>query len=78
MTPQNQPWLVPNGLKYGGSIAAASVTGSTKDATALPQVAPHVVHPAAGFLSPEAPGFWFAVVAAVTVGCMAYSTSHKG
>jgi hypothetical protein len=68
-------WLVDPGRKYGASIAAPQK--ATPDATATTELAPVPVHGAGGLLNPNHPMFWFGVIAAGAVGCMAYSTIVK-
>lgn len=69
-------WLATPSDKYGGSVATH--TKATTDATAVTTVAPVVTPSLAGLLSPSDPMFWFAVLAAGTVGLMAYSTVSTG
>jgi len=70
-------WLASPSDKYGGSVAAP--TGkATPDATAMTTVAPTVTPSLGGFLSPQDPLFWFGVIAAGAVACMAYSTASTG
>lgn len=66
-------WLKSPGEKYGGSMIAAPGP-VTRDATGTDAVAPVVTPKAAGFLNPDDPMFWFAVIAAAGFGLMAYST----
>lgn len=66
-------WMDSPANKYGGSLASPTQK-ATSDDTATTAVAPVVVPNLAGFLSPSDPMFWFGVIAAATVGLMAYST----
>jgi hypothetical protein len=67
-----QGWMVTPADKYGGSLNRPAT--ATPDATAVTPVAPVVVPAMSGIASPRDPMFWFAVLAAGTVGLMAYST----
>ncbi len=67
-------WLASPVDKYGASIGDSKATA---DATAVTSVAPVVQPSLAGMLNPGDPMFWFAVVAAATVGLMAYSTVER-
>lgn len=66
-------WMDSPDKKYGASLATP--VKATADATATASVAPVVVPSMGGFLSPGDPMFWFGVIAAATVGLMAYSTA---
>ena len=66
-------WMDSPADRYGASLAAPAK--ATTDATATAAVAPVAVPSVAGFLSPSDPMFWFGVIAAATVGLMAYSTA---
>lgn len=69
-------WIAPSpGEKYGGSIATNDK--ATRDATALTSVAPAAVQSMGSALAPGEPLFWFGIVAAVSVGLMAYSTTVR-
>lgn len=59
--------------KFGGSIADPN-PAATQDQTAITSVAPSVVPAMGGMGNPNSPMFWFGIIAATAVGCMAYST----
>lgn len=67
-------WMDSPGDRYGASLRATTQP-ATSDATATTTVAPVLTPSVAGFLSPSDPMFWFGVIAAATVGLMAYSTA---
>lgn len=69
-------WVAPSpAVKYGG--AQVSQQKATTDASPLP----HMAGPPAGLsssaLSPSGPLFWVGVIAAASVGLMAYSTTVR-
>lgn len=69
-------WLSSPGEKYGATLAQPQQQ-ATRDATATTTVALAPKPSLAGFTSPSDPMFWFAVLAAGTVGLMAYSTVER-
>jgi len=62
--------------KYGGSFITPQK--ATSDRSELPKVAaPTTFKGAASPLSPSGPLFWIGIIAAASVGLMAYSTSVR-
>lgn len=66
-------WIASPSQKYGGSLATPTPR-ATSDATATTTIAPTPTPSLGGMTDPGDPFFWFAVVAALGVGLMAYST----
>ncbi len=70
-------WAVPSPAeKYGGSLASGRQT-ETPNATELKNVAAPSAPGAGGVWSPREPMFWFAVIAATSLGLAAYSTTVR-
>lgn len=69
-------WVAPPAdQKYGGAFIAPQK--ATSDRSELPKVAAPSMAGAASPLSPSGPLFWIGVIAAASVGLMAYSTSVR-
>jgi hypothetical protein len=69
-------WIAPPvAEKYGGAFI--SPQKATSDHSELPKVAAPSMSGAASPLSPSGPLFWIGVIAAASVGLMAYSTSVR-
>jgi len=69
-------WVAPSPAnKYGG--AQVSQQKATSDATALPSMAGPPAGASSSPLSPASPLFWIGVIAAASVGLMAYSTTVR-
>lgn len=69
-------WIAPSPAeKYGGSFARPQRT--TSDTSAAAAVAGPPKPGAGGTWSPREPLFWFGVIAATSLGLMAYSTTVR-
>lgn len=69
-------WIKGAEEKYGGSFISTKPQQSD-DARELAPIAGPSPHLGGSPLSPSSPLFWFGVVAAASVGLMAYSTSVR-
>lgn len=69
-------WISTPAEKYGGGLISER-PGAAPEAGQLTSVAGPRTQPRYGVLDPSAPLFWFAVVAAASVGLMAYSTTAR-
>lgn len=70
-------WIAPPAeAKYGGAFINGTQK-ATSDHSELPKVAAPSMGGAASPLSPSGPLFWIGVIAAASVGLMAYSTSVR-
>ena len=69
-------WIKTADEKYGGSFISSRPQQSD-EARELARSAGPAPHNGASPFSPSSPLFWFGVVAAASVGLMAYSTSVR-
>lgn len=71
-------WAVPgHGEKYGGSFVQANGPASDDGRHLAAVAGPRPDDKAGGLLNPRNPLFWFGVIAAASVGLMAYSTTAR-
>lgn len=71
-----EAWAVPNPAeKYGGAFVRGQK--ATSDDTTLTRASGPSQGGSGGVLDPREPLLWFALIAAASVGLMAYSTAVK-